>query len=425
MRGPEDYNRSMRLLGGAWDVVSTVADWLAARLSRVTSGGPYLAEIDGLRFIPILLVILHHVVATYLIVVQPYGPVDLPGDWWRQGASHPLIRLVSHAGFGVQLFFVISGFVLSLPFLRAAIEVRPSPDLKRYFLRRLVRLEPPYTIALLISFGMLIGHGTPLGHLVGHLAASMFYLHGSIFGSASSILAVAWSLEVEAQFYVAMPLLAFLLFRTDQRTRRWRVVILTFVAGLASQLFFDSPAVPEAVRMSLLNQLPYFTAGFLLADLYLVEWRHERSLHPFRWDIAGIAAAAVGALLIVRPVYVPRPPWWLHEPWIGASLAFLLPWLVLVSYAAAFRGRLLRWFVTRRWVVIGGGMCYTTYLYHNLVIGKTFGPAMRIVGGRFGPSTEMVLMFVALLVPIYAATAVLFVLIEKPFMGRLSRARGR
>ena len=81
-----------------------------------------MPEIDGLRFPAMLLVFLHHVVAVHIHRAQPYGgELALPGDWARAATLSPFLNLASRAGFGVQMFFVISGFVLSLPFLRAAI----------------------------------------------------------------------------------------------------------------------------------------------------------------------------------------------------------------------------------------------------------------------------------------------------------------
>ena len=70
------------------------------RLRRITSSGDYIPEIDGLRFVAILSVVLYHL----------YG--FLPNS----GAGLPLQPAVSHGYRGVNLFYVISGFVLALPF---------------------------------------------------------------------------------------------------------------------------------------------------------------------------------------------------------------------------------------------------------------------------------------------------------------------
>ena len=72
-----------------------------AKLSRITSTGTYIPEVDGIRFIAIFSVIIYHV----------------SGDIFRHSApgyystvSGPVFWLTQHGNFGVQLFFVLSGF---------------------------------------------------------------------------------------------------------------------------------------------------------------------------------------------------------------------------------------------------------------------------------------------------------------------------
>jgi peptidoglycan/LPS O-acetylase OafA/YrhL len=76
---------------------------LLARLSRRTSSGRFIPEIDGLRFVSIALVVLYHM-AGYVAA--------------RAGGSSggPLFRLAGHGHYGVPIFFAISGFVLGMPF---------------------------------------------------------------------------------------------------------------------------------------------------------------------------------------------------------------------------------------------------------------------------------------------------------------------
>src|SRR5918997_508905 len=114
------------------------ADRLHARLRRVTASNRFIAEVDGLRFLAIAPVVVFHV-RNYLTVhpVAQYAP-PVEADW--------AARLALHGHYGVQLFFIISGFVLALPFARAHAGKQPRVKLKEYFLRRLTRLEPPYVV---------------------------------------------------------------------------------------------------------------------------------------------------------------------------------------------------------------------------------------------------------------------------------------
>ena len=103
-----------------------------------------------------------------------------------------------------------------------------------------MRLEPPYLIALLVAFtGIIVLEGKPFHVFLPHLVSSAFYLHNVIVDTPSWVLGVAWSLEVEAQFYLLMPMLASWLFTADRRARRTRIALLMVAGGSLSQVYLD------------------------------------------------------------------------------------------------------------------------------------------------------------------------------------------
>src|ERR1051325_6478659 len=110
--------RALRERPGILDHWSAVSAALVQRFSRVTSSGEFIPEIDGPRFIAITAVIFHHLIAHYLTATQRMGPVCLPADWYQVYSRSRLVSLVFPGYFGVHLFFVISGFILALPFAR-------------------------------------------------------------------------------------------------------------------------------------------------------------------------------------------------------------------------------------------------------------------------------------------------------------------
>ena len=70
---------------------------------------------------------------------------------YAEDPSHSVIaRVLEHGNYGVQLFFVISGFVLALPFASHYLCQTRAVSLRAYFLRRLTRLEPPYVLSMLL-----------------------------------------------------------------------------------------------------------------------------------------------------------------------------------------------------------------------------------------------------------------------------------
>src|SRR5262245_10743057 len=88
---------------------------------------------------------------------------------WRLNGLHalPLENVfdlfIAQGRYGVQLFFIISGFILALPFAAERLAGARPVRLKAFYLRRLTRLEPPYFLVLTIFF--LLGSTTHLGKL--------------------------------------------------------------------------------------------------------------------------------------------------------------------------------------------------------------------------------------------------------------------
>ena len=98
-----------------------------SRFARVTSGGAYLPAVDGLRFLAITGVIFHHAVGYW---------TDRAGRTYTMTPfARCVAELIEFGAYGVHLFFVLSGFILALPFCKAA-RGGTSVDLGKYFWRR-------------------------------------------------------------------------------------------------------------------------------------------------------------------------------------------------------------------------------------------------------------------------------------------------
>ncbi len=368
----------------------SLSDRVYARLRRVTTSGDFIAEVDGLRFLAIAPVVLFHV-RNYLTVHPVTTYAALPEHDW--GA-----RLALHGHYGVQLFFIISGFVLSLPFAKSRIEGAPPVKLRQYFMRRLTRLEPPYVLVMLGCFVlMLLLKGEAAAVLWPRLVAGLFYLHGPVYGESNPVNIISWSLEIEVQFYLLMPLLATLFAVRGKRRRRACVVAAAAVAVVLQLAFVRAGST---LHFSLLNYLQYFLAGFLLADLYLNEMK-EATRKRFAWDLV---------TLFGWPLL-----WLACEHYQVARVAFAP--IALVLFCAAFRGRLTNFFVTRRWVTVVGGMCYTIYLIHFQLL-SAFEKALRGVSFTDSFTVNMVLHLLLFIPLMLAASAAFFLLVEKPCMRR-------
>src|SRR5208282_2725980 len=218
------------------------------RLRRITTSLAYRPEIDGIRFVAILSVIIYHLAGDILRRSPAGYDTSLSSNW--------LFWFTQNLNFGVQLFFVLSGYVLALPFAEHFLGGQPPRNLKRYFVRRLTRLEPPYVLALIFLFvlKLVAGRGTFTG-LIPHLFASIFYLHNQIYAEPSSIDFVAWSLEIEVQFYILAPFLAAVFFFSgDKLYRRGALVLAIFLSAIVAH----RGALIPRINLSLIGELPYF-----------------------------------------------------------------------------------------------------------------------------------------------------------------------
>lgn len=369
---------------------------LLGRLGRTTTSGLYIPEIDGLRSVAIVLVIMVHL-RTFIGAQKAY-PLPLNG-----GIEQWFYDVLSHGSFGVQLFFALSGFIIALPFAAHFLQGGPKVKLGRFYLRRLTRLEPPFLIALTLNaFIHLFVDHWPAAYVAERFAASSVYLHSLIYGEHSVILLLAWSLEIEFQFYFLAPLLLGVLAVPKPWLRR-----TLFIAGLVAIIALR----PEAWRVekSLLGKIEYFGVGILMADIYLTQWRQGLP-RLRRFDVLAIFGwLALGILLSLPP-----------ERWNMLARPVALFAILAGSMGGIAFSALLR----NAWVATFGGMCYTVYLYHSTVLAVMVRLTKRFTVTDSYLATYAI-QFVLNMVAIVVIGAVLFALFEKPFMERDWPARWR
>lgn len=353
------------------------------KFRRVTYSTSYLPEIDGLRFLAIFsVVVMLHV--THYMDDKLFNRQLIPDGYWK--------NFVMEGGNGVALFFIISGFILSLPFAKWRLNKQKKIPLKYYYLRRLTRLEPPYFIALVILF---IPHVWILGNysfneLLPHFFASAFYMHYFIYGNISLVLPVAWSLEVEVQFYILAPLIC-MLFLIKSRVLRW-VIFSTLIIG---SVFYWFDVWGET---HLLVYLHYFLTGMLLADLYCCR------INLFKNQLIGLIA---GLLALSGFFFIPT----IHNlPGTFAKLAcmFILFHTVLVN------SRMKKIF-SAKLIILIGGMCYSIYLLHYATV-SAVGYLLIKSGIQVSNLIHAVIIGGVMTAMVLIICSFFFLYVEKPFM---------
>jgi len=377
------------------DHVRNLPHRYVALLHRPAKPGSFIPIIDGLRFVAVVSVILYHI--NQFVAVK--GGVHARSTGWGE--------FIDRGNLGVQLFFVISGFIIALPFAKAA-EHHRTFRLRSYYMRRLRRLEPPYLINLVLMFIALTWiRGESARELLPHLGASAIYMHNQIYGGMSTINFVAWSLEIEFQFYMIAPFLA-LLFRIPNATQRRSALLACFVCTSIGAIFV--PADLPRIGFSILRFFQFFLGGFLLAECYTSGWL-TGIRRRWQWDVVG-AAAWAGV-------------WWGFEapPWGRV----LFPSFILVAYGCAFRGPLGYRIFSHPTTYLIGGMCYTLYLYHFLFISLFGNPLLRQLNqlGIHSLLYQSGLISIILFPLIILTGSVLFICTERPFMTGTARKNTR
>ena len=357
-------------------------------IRRITRDGRWIPEIDGLRFIAISSVVLFHLAAELELRSGRIIPVE--------PRYHPIFWAIGNGDRGVRLFFVISGMILAMPFARHYLTAAKKVSLRKYYLRRVTRLEPPYILSAILftAMGTIFLHGHVAPEYVRHAFVTMFYLHNLTYGSMSPMNPVTWSLEVEIQFYLLAPLVM-MLFRVGGRWRRRALLVAIILAlGLA-----QAPVREIArVNMSILFYLQYFLAGLLLADVFVLDL--EAMPSTWGWDVAGLAGLAF-MFGMGHDVYAAH---------------VLLPFVLAIVCLAAMRSLLLRRFVANPWIAVIGGMCYSIYLLHFALMAAFFKMTRRAIVPHLDFLANYAIQLVVTGVPILLVSMLYYMLVERPCM---------
>lgn len=337
-------------------------------------------SLDGLRAAAIVAVIWHHA---------------------ARGVGSRSI-LAGRGFLGVDLFFVISGYLIVTLILRERRRTG-TVSLRRFYWRRFLRIFPPYylmlgLVAVPAFFVLLARHDSTAAADIRHdLPFAIFYLSNLV--PMSSLLAITWSLSTEEQFYLVVPAL-------EKYARPALVVLLPAAYVLVSLPPFG--VLPGLHLPALFRQT---TFGPILLGVMLAHVLDDRRGFGIGWRVLGhpLSALLAAGLVIASCAYPGEDVSGLPRIAIHLSMVLLVG-ATVIREDHVLRP-LLRLWPLRRIGVVSYGM----YLYHMLVRHLVDG-AMR----RARVSSE-VLFFVALLLLTWAIAEVSFRFYESRFLALKER----
>ncbi|MBO6495715.1 MAG: acyltransferase [Roseivirga sp.] len=358
---------------------------LLQNLKRPYSGRSYIPFVDGIRFVAILPVVILHANERFLRYV--YGEENLTG------LNEQLNYLISRGAIGVMIFFALSGFVLALPFAKSGYTF----SYKKYFTRRLERLEPPYIFWMsLFAIIFIIKSGMGIGEMAGHYFSSIFYVHNIVYAEFPVINPVAWSLEVEIQYYIIAPFLAILYFNQKDLSFRRIFLAALIILFIVLQHVFGFQYQP--FRASILGQLQHFLVGLLAADLFVhsKNWVNKKA---YLYDILGVVS-------IIIMMFT-----WTDD----LEKALLFSTALMGFFISTLKGKIVPQILSYKWIPVIGGMCYTIYLTHLPLLELIYSLIDRI-GYSTTYFSGLTISLIITLPIILLSSIIFYTVIERPFM---------
>jgi peptidoglycan/LPS O-acetylase OafA/YrhL len=210
----------------------------------------HFATLDGLRALSILWVMAFHCV--FFIT---YTNLDLAIAL----RSAPLLAWTKYGFRGVDIFFVISGFIISHILMREH-KATGRLDLKNFYLRRAVRLFPAYYVSLAL-YGLI----DPL--TVKNVWANLLYVN-NFLPIEQQFMGWAWSLAIEEQFYIVFPLALLLLMKLGDRARVPVLAAATLAAAGGFVLLLRASACPSPPAFQELAPGPFLCYFDTLYDKF-------------------------------------------------------------------------------------------------------------------------------------------------------------
>ncbi len=351
-----------------------------------------------------------------LLVLGSHTPTAGLAD---TGVVEPLAHWFKEFGWsGVDLFFVLSGFLIG-GLLFQDIRMRGEFDLKRFLIRRGMKIWPSYYMLLFVTVLMLtMGFGGARYRAPTLLTRSMIpaFHHLQNYFSLNDLMIHTWSLAVEEHFYVLLPIfLSFVPWIRDDKRQVLAIPLVPLtVFGLvvgcnllrvqaSSRLPFDTRyhQFPTHLRIDSL------AFGVLLAYL--------RAFVPATFDrlCSHKVALLIFGLLIILPVMLVTRGQSVFVQTVGFTLLYVGYGAILLAIVSC-TSPLMRWF---KWIGSLGVISYPVYLWHVVLGGLPVEMLQR--AGLFnglGPELRWLLSFGLMLVFAITAGAILGALVDRPVL---------
>ncbi len=347
-------------------------------------GGDYLSQVDALRGWAILLVFFFHAWG-----INGGSAGSEPSLWFSYVAAGRT---------GVTLFFVISGFLLSIPWLSAMQSPNVAmPSLKNYYAARILRIVPLYYLAVLMACVVSGSWSTGLK------AFTFQFVGFEVFPFS----VVWWTLVTEVQFYLVLPIFIWLL-AGGGKSRVILLLVLMLWGSVYITQVLHNPSGEKIgsylLTKSLFGRLPAFLLGMLAAWVFLkakaLTILNANGVRVLGAVIILLALFINGAVLrhtVLLGEWQSESNW--HEHHIYEAILWSVVLLVLVLTRPLFHR-----VIANSVLAVVGKLSYSLYLWHVPILFYVIYPTKERIGEGFSETIlAYVLTFAALLISLMAS----------------------
>jgi peptidoglycan/LPS O-acetylase OafA/YrhL len=386
--------------------------------------------IDGVRALAILWVVVLHIVFFQFYL--------FPKEATFIFTNH-LTSWTVNGALGVDLFFVISGFLMG-SILFTEMKKSGGIGFSRFYVRRFLRLIPVYTAAMVLALYFMHGRsGAPLWGNAENSWANLLYIN-DFLPVAKQYMGWCWSLAIEEQFYIILPtfILLFMAFG------KGRLRILLFFSLLSLAIRFtvinytgivppirNAPYTPAwNTWFDLIYDKPWMRFGGLLAGVtgaYLNCYFAPQLKRFFSriWTVNALAVLCLGLIALIAStssgsVIFDNMPYLARELWETLdrdlfSIAAIYLILAAMHSEKLFAG-FLRRFLSWKGFYTVAQLSYSGYLVHEMLFIWLFPKLAPLFTARFGNYGTMAIDGLIALILVFFIASTLYVCIERPCM---------